>query len=73
MVEITISGSRQFEGSEANIVQGFVIDTEGFVRVFDKLVDGESGVVRLNDGVGDLASSACDQIKRILHTPWGKG
>lgn len=31
-----------------------IVDTEGLVRVLNELVHGESGVVRLNDGVGDL-------------------
>lgn len=35
-------------------VSYLVIDTEGLVGVLNKLVDGEGGVVRLNNGVGDL-------------------
>lgn len=31
-----------------------VIDTEGLVGVLNQLVNGEGGVVRLNNGVGDL-------------------
>jgi hypothetical protein len=31
-----------------------VIDTEGLIRVLNKLVNGEGSVVRLNNGVGDL-------------------
>jgi hypothetical protein len=31
-----------------------VIDTEGLVGVLNELVDGEGGVVRLNNGVGNL-------------------
>lgn len=31
-----------------------VVDTEGLVGVLNELVNGESGVVRLNNGVGDL-------------------
>jgi hypothetical protein len=31
-----------------------VVNTEGLVRVLNELVDGQSGVVRLDNGVGDL-------------------
>jgi hypothetical protein len=31
-----------------------VVNAEGLVRVLDELVDGEGGVVRLDDGVGHL-------------------
>ena len=54
MVKIAVGGGGELEGPEANVVEGLVVDTEGSVRVLDKLVNGEGGVVRLNDGVGDL-------------------
>ena len=54
VVQVAIRGVAQLEGTHANIVQSFVIDTEGLVRVLNKLVDGESGVVRLNNGIGNL-------------------
>ena len=37
-----------------DITNTFVINTEGLIGVLDQLVDGEGGVVWLNDGVGDL-------------------
>ena len=54
MVQITIAGGSELQGAEADIVQSLVIDTEGLVRVLDQLVDGEGGVVGLDNGVGDL-------------------
>ena len=54
MVQVTISGGSELEGSEADIVEGFVVDTEGLVGVLNELMDGKSGVVRLDNGVGDL-------------------
>ena len=54
VVEVTVGGGGKLEGSEANVVKSLVVDTEGSVRVLDKLVNGEGGVVRLNDGVGNL-------------------
>lgn len=54
MVKISVSGGGKFKGSEANIVESFVVNTHAFVCVFDQLVDGKGGVVRLDDSVGDL-------------------
>jgi hypothetical protein len=54
MVQVTIGGGGQLKGSEADIVQGFVIDDHAFVGVFDQLVDRKGGVVRFNDGIRHL-------------------
>lgn len=54
VVEVSIGGGVEFEGTNADIVQGLVVDTESLVRVFDELMDGESGVVGFNNGVGYL-------------------
>jgi hypothetical protein len=54
MVQITVGGGGELKGSEANIVEGFVINNLDDIGVFNELMDGEGGVVRLNDGVGDL-------------------
>lgn len=55
MVQVAIGGRGEFQGSEANIVEGLIVDTEGFVGVFDQLVDGQGGVVRLYDCVRHLS------------------
>lgn len=55
MVEIAVCGCREFEGAEANVVERLVIDTESLVRVLDKLMDGECGIVRL------------DHIQQLVH------
>jgi len=54
VVKVTVCWGGELEGSEADIVKRFVINGEGFVGVFDKLVDGEGGVVWFDDGVRDL-------------------
>jgi hypothetical protein len=59
VVEVTVGRLVELEGSEANVVQRLVVDTERLVGVLDQLVDREGGVVRLDDGVRDLAASAC--------------
>ena len=54
VVQVTVGGGGQFEGSEADIVQGFVVDDHTFVGVFDQLMDRQGGVVRFHDSVRDL-------------------
>merc|ERR1719458_2058792 len=54
MVKITIGWGGQLEGSEADIVEGLVINAHNIIGVLDKLMDGEGGVVGLDDGIGHL-------------------
>ena len=54
MVEISVGGGGELEGSEADIVKGFVVNDHALVGVLDQLMDGEGGVVGLNDGVRHL-------------------
>merc|ERR1712190_688927 len=54
MVEITIGWGGELEGSEADIVEGLVIDDLDLIGVLDELMDGEGSVIRFNDGIGDL-------------------
>ena len=54
VVQVTVRGVVELERAHADVVQGLVVDTEGLVRVLDQLVDGEGGVVGLDNGVGDL-------------------
>ena len=54
MVEITISGGGELEGSEADVVEGLVVNDHALVGVFDQLMDGQSGVVGLNDSIRHL-------------------
>ncbi len=39
MVEISVGGGGQLEGSEADIVEGLVINAHDLVGVFDELMD----------------------------------
>ena len=54
MVKITVGWGGELEGSEADIVKGFVINAHNLIGVLDELMDGEGGVVGLDDGVGNL-------------------
>jgi len=38
VVKITIGGSGELEGSETDIIEGFVIDTHNFISIFYKLM-----------------------------------
>lgn len=62
MVQVTVLWSRELEGSEANVVEGFVVDTEGLVRVLDQLVNGEGSVVWLDDGIRDLRGRGGEKL-----------
>ena len=54
MVKITVGWGGELEGSEADIVEGLVVNAHDVVGVLDELMDGEGGVVWLNNGVGHL-------------------
>eukprot|EP00126_Sphaerothecum_destruens_P000258 Sdes_comp10306_c0_seq1m1941 len=54
MIQITIGGGGELQGSEANIIQGLVINAKGFIGVFDQLMDGKSCVVGFNDCIRHL-------------------
>ncbi len=54
MVEISVGGGGELEGSEADVVEGFVVNNLNFISRIDEEMDRKSSVVGLNDGVGDL-------------------
>ena len=54
MVQITVRGRRQLQGTEADIIQSLVIDAERLIGVLNELVHGQGSVVRLDHGIGHL-------------------
>merc|ERR1712100_935715 len=54
VVKITVGWGGELEGSEADIVEGLVVNAHDLIGVLDELMDREGGVVWLDDGVGDL-------------------
>ena len=54
VVEVTVRGVRQLESAHADVVESLVVNTESLIRVLNELVDGEGGVVGLDNGVRDL-------------------
>ena len=53
-VEVGVGGSFDVELSSADIVDSFVVEHNGDISVFKEGVSGQDGVVRFNDGSGDL-------------------
>merc|ERR1719191_2466262 len=51
VVQVTVCWCGEFEGAEADVVQGFIVEYHNFIGVLHKLVHGKSGIVRFNDGV----------------------
>jgi len=51
VVQVTVCGRGEFQGSEADIVESLIVDAVALIGVLDQLVDGEGGVVGLHDGV----------------------
>mmetsp|Transcript_12357 Transcript_12357/g.25957 ORF Transcript_12357/g.25957 Transcript_12357/m.25957 type:complete len:484 (+) Transcript_12357:61-1512(+) len=54
MVKIAEGGGGQLQGTEADIVQGLVIEDHALIGVLDQLMHGQGGVVGLHHGVGHL-------------------
>lgn len=54
VVQVAVRGVVQLESPHADVVESLVVNAEGLVGVLDQLVDGEGGVVGLDNGVGDL-------------------
>jgi hypothetical protein len=54
VVKVTVGGGGELEGTEADIVEGLVVNAHNLIGVLNELMHGEGGVVGLNNGVGDL-------------------
>ena len=54
MVEVAVRWVVELEGAHADVVERLVVNAEGLIGVLDELVDGESRIVRLNDGIRHL-------------------
>ena len=51
MVQVTVGWGGELQSSEADVVQSLVVNAVGLVGVLNELVDGQCGVVWLNNGV----------------------
>jgi len=52
VVQVTISRGGKLQGSEANIIQGFIVNNHAFIGVFNQLMDRQSSIVGFDDSVG---------------------
>ena len=68
MVEVTVGRGGELKGAEADVVEGLVVEDHDLIGVLDELVDGEGGVVRLDNGVRDLGGREDRESK---HDPVG--
>jgi len=68
MVQITVGGGGKLKSSEADVVQSLVVDDHALIGVLDELMDGQSGVVGFDNGVGHLGGG---EDGEGLHDPVG--
>mmetsp|Transcript_3264 Transcript_3264/g.5371 ORF Transcript_3264/g.5371 Transcript_3264/m.5371 type:complete len:455 (+) Transcript_3264:329-1693(+) len=54
MVKVTEGGGGELKGAEADIVESLVIEDHALIGVLNELMNGEGGVVGLNDGIRHL-------------------
>lgn len=71
MVEVSVCWGSEFKGTEADIIESFVVNAVGFVCVFDKLVHREGSVVWLDYSIRnfrgwDYAESVHDSVRVFL-------
>jgi len=67
-VQVGVSGSFDVELSSADIVDSFVVEHDSDVSVFKEGVSGQDGVVRFNDGSGDLGTGVDGETELGLLT-----
>lgn len=58
--------TRDVQATAADVVNSFVIHKEGAVRVLNRAVGGEDGVVRLNNRSGDTRRRVHSKLKLAL-------
>ena len=71
MVEVTIGGCGQLQGSEADVIKSLIVNAVGLICVLYQLVDREGGVVGLHNCVRHLrrrhhAEGVHDAIRVLL-------
>jgi len=67
-VKVGVGGSLDIKVSSGNIIDGFVIKDDSDISVLKKGVSGEDGVVRFNNGGGDLRRRIDGETKLGLLT-----
>ena len=52
MVQISVCWGGQLQGTEADVVKGFVVNAVSLIGVLNELVNRQGSIVRFNNGVG---------------------
>merc|ERR1719347_7290 len=63
LVEVGVRGPLDIQVPSADVVDGFIVNHEGTVRVFQGGVGGQDSIVRLNYGSGNLGSRVDSKLK----------
>merc|ERR1719347_156996 len=66
LVEVGVRGPLYVKVPPADVVDGFIVDHEGAVGVFQGGVGGQDGIVRLNYGGSNLGSRVDSELKLRL-------
>ena len=70
VVEIPVSRVGQPQGTEANVVEGFVVHAESFARILHQMVHCQSTVVRFDNRIWHLESENNLEILRFIKFPF---
>ena len=62
-IQVGVRGPLHVEISPADVIDGFVVDHEGAVRVLQGGVSGENGIVWFNHRRGNLRSRVDGELK----------
>ena len=62
-VQVGVGWPLDVQVATADVIDGFIVDHEGAVRVLQGCVGGEDGVVWLDDGGGDLGSGVDGELE----------
>ncbi len=54
MIEVAVGRSGELERSEADVVQGLVVDADSCIRAPQQIFNAKASAVRFNNSVGDL-------------------
>ena len=65
-VKVLVIGARNVQAAAANVVDRFIVDKEGTIRVLDGAVSREHGVVRLNDRGRDTRGRVDGKLELAL-------
>ena len=66
MVEIPIGRRGQLECPEADVIERFVVNAEGFISVLHQLMNRQGGIIWLHNSVRNLAVKKKHQSNSIV-------